>query len=423
MVKNRAPFDEKTARAAARIVSDVRKNGDVALLKYAEKFDGCAPRSKKFRVTKNEIDAAEKKIDPSLRAALIAAKKNILAYHKNAIEKSWSIKEDGVSVGQKIAPLHRVGIYVPAGSAPLVSTVLMTALPAVAAGVSEIAMVTPPEKFTGKNASGKNAPKGKIADEILAAAKLCGITEIYKIGGAHAIAALAYGTGTIRRVDKIFGPGNAYVQAAKKAVFGDVGIDMIAGPSEIVIVADGSARADFVAADMLSQAEHDPLSMAVLITDSKALSIAVRAGLVQQLKTLSRKATAGKSLRDFGNVIVTKNIDDAIERANDLAPEHLELMVKNPKAALPKIKNAGAIFLGPFSPEPLGDYFAGPNHTLPTGGTARFASVLNTSDFMKKSSVISYDKPALKKASKHIAAIAAAEGLDAHGNAVRIRFV
>ena len=337
------------------------------------------------------------------------AAQNIADFHRRQIPQGFELeKENGVILGQKVTPLERVGIYVPGGTAAYPSTVLMNAVPASVAGVKEIIMVTP-------------AKEGRIKPEILAAAKIAGVTKIFKIGGAQAIAALAYGTQTVPAVDKITGPGNIYVATAKKLVYGQVDIDMIAGPSEILVIADESADAERAAADMLSQAEHDVLASAVMVTTSARLAELVAAEIERQLTELPRREIAQRSIEDNGRVIVTESLDDAVEIANALAPEHLEVYTSDPFALLPRLVNAGSIFLGGYTPEPVGDYFAGPNHTLPTSGTARFSSPLSGADFVKRSSYIHYTKEALKEAGEKIAAFAESEGLQAHANAVRIR--
>lgn len=402
--------EEKTdvSGVVAEIIENVRKNGDKALYEYAEKFDGGAPAS--LVVTKEEIDEAFASVDKELISVMTEARDNIRAFHEHQVRQGFEFSGgDGVTLGQKITPVEKVGLYVPGGTASLSSTVLMNAIPAKIAGCSEIAMATP-------------AKAGFVAPEILVAAALAGVDKIYKTGGAGAIAALAYGTETVGRVDKIVGPGNVFVAEAKRQVFGKVGIDMIAGPSEILIVADGGAEAKNVAADMLSQAEHDKLATAVLVTDSDDLAHKVAEKLEEQIPLLPRAEIARTSIDTNGKIIVRDSIEKVIETANEIAPEHLELCVNDPFALLPLVKNAGSIFLGYNCPEALGDYFAGPNHTLPTSGTARFSSPLSVDDFIKKSSYIYYTKDALEKVADKIDIFAKSEGLDAHAKSATIRF-
>ena len=396
---------EETAK---KIVADVRAEGDAALLAYTARFDGYAGDVAGLKVSREEIDAAVKKVDPYFLETLLDAKRNIAVYHTKQLRAGYRIEEKGKVLGQIVRPLERVGVYVPGGTAAYPSTVLMDVLPAVIAGVKEVVMVTP-------------AKGGEVKEEILAAAMIAGVTEIYKIGGAQAIAALAYGTESIKKVDKIVGPGNAYVAAAKKAVFGQVAIDMVAGPSEILVLADGSADPKFVAADLLSQAEHDKNASAILITDSESLADAAEKEVYAQLEKLPRKEIAETSIENNGKIIVCEDIVDAVTVANAIAPEHLELAVKDPFTLLPAVKNAGSIFLGSYAPEPLGDYFAGTNHTLPTSGTARFSSPLSVDDFVKKSSYIYYDKESLLSVADRIVDFAEREGLSAHANAIRVR--
>lgn len=393
--------------AAASIVADVKARGDEAVREYTLRFDGYGGA---LKVSEEEIASARKSVDGYFTETLRQAADNIRVYHEKQLRKGYEIRSDGIVLGQKITPLNRVGIYVPGGTASYPSTVLMNAVPAGLAGVKEIVMVTP----VGKD--------GKIREETLAAAALAGVTEIYKIGGAQAVAALAYGTESVKKVDKIVGPGNAYVAAAKKLVFGQVDIDMIAGPSEILVIADASADPSFVACDLLSQAEHDRNASAVLVTDSEALADAVTEELNKRLPLLPRKEIAESSLKNNGKIIIAETMEDAVAAANAIAPEHLELIVKDPFALLNFVKNAGSVFLGGYSPEPLGDYLAGTNHTLPTGGTARFSSPLSVDDFVKKFSYIRYEKAALAEVSDRIADFAEREGLTAHADAVRVRF-
>ena len=391
------------------IIRCIRQEKDAALLSYTEQFDGWKPQCDALRVTEEEMQAALNELAPSLLNSLQKAAENIFAYHTKQAQNGFLEEANGTILGQKIRPLSSVGVYVPGGTASYPSTVLMNVLPAKVAGVPRICMATP-------------AKNGRMNPLTLAAAHICGIREIYKIGGAQAIAALAYGTNVIKRVDKIVGPGNIYVAAAKREVFGAVGIDMIAGPSEVLVIADSSANPRFVAADMLSQAEHDANASAILITDSLKIACEVDNELERQLALLPRSETAKASLMRYGLLIVAKDLNEAVVFANMAAPEHLELAVAEPKKYLDSIQNAGAVFLGHYSPEPLGDYFAGPNHVLPTSGTARFFSPLGVYDFVKRTSVIGYSSQQLKMASQDIVALAKAEGLDAHARAVSIRF-
>ena len=398
--------DPRVMASVAAIVEDVKERGDEAVREYSLKFDGWAGE---MPVSESEWAEGAAQCDAFLLQVMKEAAQNIADFHRRQIPQGFEVeKEKGVILGQKVTPLERVGIYVPGGTAAYPSTVLMNAVPASVAGVKEIIMVTP-------------AKEGRIKPEILAAAKIAGVTKIFKVGGAQAIAALAYGTQTIPAVDKITGPGNIYVATAKKLVYGQVDIDMIAGPSEILVIADESADAERAAADMLSQAEHDVLASAVMVTTSARLAELVAAEIERQLADLPRREIAQRSIEDNGRVIVTESLDDAIEIANALAPEHLEVYTSDPFALLPRLVNAGSIFLGGYTPEPVGDYFAGPNHTLPTSGTARFSSPLSGADFVKRSSYIHYTKEALKEAGEKIAAFAESEGLQAHANAVRIR--
>ena len=398
--------DPRVTASVAAIVEDVKERGDEAVREYSLKFDGWAGE---MPVSESEWAEGAAKCDAFLLQVMKEAAQNIADFHRRQIPQGFEVeKENGVILGQKVTPLERVGIYVPGGTAAYPSTVLMNAVPASVAGVKEIIMVTP-------------AKEGRIKPEILAAAKIAGVTKIFKVGGAQAIAALAYGTQTTPAVDKITGPGNIYVATAKKLVYGQVDIDMIAGPSEILVIADESADAERAAADMLSQAEHDVLASAVMVTTSARLAELVAAEIERQLTELPRREMAQRSIEDNGRVIVTESLDDAVEIANALAPEHLEVYTSDPFALLPRLVNAGSIFLGGYTPEPVGDYFAGPNHTLPTSGTARFSSPLSGADFVKRSSYIHYTKEALKEVGEKIAAFAESEGLQAHANAVRIR--
>ena len=398
--------DPRVTASVAAIVEDVKERGDEAVREYSLKFDGWAGE---MPVSESEWAEGAAKCDAFLLQVMKEAAQNIADFHRRQIPQGFEVeREKGVILGQKVTPLERVGIYVPGGTAAYPSTVLMNAVPASVAGVKEIIMVTP-------------AKEGRIKPEILAAAKIAGVTKIFKVGGAQAIAALAYGTQTIPAVDKITGPGNIYVATAKKLVYGQVDIDMIAGPSEILVIADESADAERAAADMLSQAEHDVLASAVMVTTSARLAELVAVEIERQLTDLPRREIAQRSIEDNGRVIVAESLDDAVEIANALAPEHLEVYTSDPFALLPRLVNAGSIFLGGYTPEPVGDYFAGPNHTLPTSGTARFSSPFSGADFVKRSSYIHYTKEALETAGEKIAAFAESEGLQAHANAVRIR--
>jgi histidinol dehydrogenase len=395
----------------ADIVNNVKKNGDKAVFEYTAMFDKTELSSDNIKVSQAEIDEAYKKVDKELVEVIRRAKKNIARYHEKQLEKSWfATEEDGIILGQLCNPLEVVGIYSPGGTAAYPSSVLMGAVTAKVAGVKRVIMATPPGGADGINPA------------ILVAANEAGIEEIYKIGGAQAIAAMAFGTQSIPKVDKIVGPGNIYVALAKRMVYGYCDIDMIAGPSEITVVADETANPRFAAADMLSQAEHDALASAILVTPSEKVAEEVKKELEIQLNQLPRKEMAEKSLKDFGAIILVDDMDSAIEVVNKIAPEHLELCVSEPFSLIGYIKNAGAIFLGNYSSESLGDYYAGPNHVLPTSGTARFFSPLNVSEFMKKSSIISYSKKALQLVKDDVIKFAEAEGLKAHANAIRVRF-
>ncbi|ALS24394.1 MULTISPECIES: histidinol dehydrogenase [Paenibacillus] len=393
-----------------RIIEEVRRDGDAALRRFAQQFDGV--RVDELRVTKEEIEAAYNEVDEEFLSAIRAAAVNIRKFHEKQMRSSWmDLQADGTILGQVIRPLRRVGLYVPGGKAAYPSSVLMNAIPAQVAGVPEIVMVTPPA----------TAGAVGINPHILVAAAEAGVGEIYRVGGAQAVAALAYGTESIRAADKIVGPGNIYVALAKRYVFGAVDIDSIAGPSEIVVLADDSADPAYVAADLLSQAEHDEMASAILITTSEPLAEAVRAEVERQLNELPRREIAARSIRDYGAILTVSDLEEGIDAVNRLAPEHLEIIVREPFQYLSRIENAGAIFLGPYSSEPVGDYFAGPNHVLPTNGTARFSSPLNVDDFIKKSSVIYYSKEALLRDGGQIISLARHEGLDAHARAIQIR--
>lgn len=412
--KNKALFgaDLTAAEVVERIVNEVRRDGDTAVIKFTKLIDGADFTDKSFIVTEAEITEALQAADPEVLSSIKRAISNVRAYHLEQKPKSWlTYRPHGSMLGQSCIPLDRVGIYVPGGTASYPSSVIMNAVPAVVAGVKEIIMMVPP------------AEDGKINPYVLAAAKESGVTKIFKIGGAQAIAAMAFGTQTVPRVDKITGPGNIFVTLAKKAVYGHCDIDMLAGPSEILIIADQTADAAYVAADMLSQAEHDVLASSIVITDSAVLAAEVEQEVKTQLEKLPRHEIAAASLEKNGLIIIAKDIMQAMELANLSAPEHLEILTAQPFNLLPYVRHAGAVFLGSYSPEPLGDYFAGPNHVLPTGGTARFYSVLNVETFMKRTSIISYTQPALAAAADDIIRLAEAEGLWAHANAIRLREV
>ena len=401
-------FDPVFEKKVFAILRDVEKRGDRALFAYTKRFDGVAFTSKTVEVSPLEIRETLCNVTKQERTILKLAAKRIERYHERQRIESWSYREEGIELGQKIVPLNRVGIYTPGGLASYPSTVLMAAIPARIAGVKEIIMTSP----VGSRG---------IDPIIIAAAQIAGVDRIFKVGGAQAIAALAYGTDTIPAVDKIVGPGNAWVATAKKLVFGRTGIDMIAGPSEILVIADQTAEPAVAAADLLSQAEHDALASAILLTPDEDIAKRVSDEVKEQLKQLSRGSIAVKAIRDYGLIVVTQDLAEAVEVANRFAPEHLELLVKNPRALLAGIRNAGAVFLGPCTPEALGDYLAGPNHILPTGGTARFSSPLGVYDFVKRISVLNFDGKALSKYGKPAAEFAAMEGLDAHGKSILAR--
>lgn len=391
------------------ILAQVKARGDEALKEYTKAFDGVELTS--LEVGPGAVDEGFRSADPLLVEILYRAAERIAAFHQHQVRNSFLVnEEDGILMGQKVLPLARVGLYVPGGTAAYPSSVLMNCIPAKLAGVKEICMVTPP----GKN--------GKIPPNILAAARICGVDRVFRVGGAQAVAALAYGTESIPKVDKIVGPGNQFVAEAKKQVFGQVGIDMVAGPSEILVIADGKCRPEIVAADLLSQAEHDPNASAVLVTDSAALAEAVQAAVEEQLPKLLRKDIARASIDRNGKIIVAQSLDTAVEIANEIAPEHLELCVEQPFDYLDKIQNAGSVFLGRNCPEALGDYFAGPNHTLPTMGTARFMSPLSVDDFVKRTQFTYYTAAALEKVQAKVARFARQEGLEAHARSVLSRF-
>ena len=401
--------DKKVTENVSEILDRVRREGDAAVKYYTEKFDGQLPPS--FEVDREVINDALTEADPAFVEALLNAQANITAFHNRQKRESFiDPHPDGVILGQRIRGLHRVGLYVPGGTAAYPSSVLMNAIPAKIAGVEELIMVTPPQK------------DGRPNPDILVAAAICGVDRVFLMGGAQAVAALAYGTETVPQVDKIVGPGNIYVATAKKLLYGTVDIDMIAGPSEILVLADGSADPVYVAADLMSQAEHDRMASAILITTSEKLAEETVNELTRQMAHLSRKEIIEESLTNFGGIIVCDDMDTAVSLANQVAPEHLELSVENPFLYLGRIDNAGSVFMGHFSPEPLGDYYAGPNHVLPTSGTARFFSPLSVDTFVKKSSFIYYTKEALEAASDDIVCLAEKEGLTAHAGAVKVRF-
>ncbi|MBI2524403.1 MAG: histidinol dehydrogenase [Candidatus Rokubacteria bacterium] len=409
---DRAPanVDPEVRGQVAQIVAAVREKGDAALLELTERLDRVTLMPGELAVTPAEWEAAERQVGARTVEALRYAAARIERFHRAAMPRSWSTTDgDGSVVGQEVRPLERVGIYVPGGRAAYPSTVLMTAVPARVAGVKDVVLVSPP------------GPDRSLPPAVLAAARIAGVTEAYRVGGAQAVAALAYGTETIRRVDKIVGPGNIYVALAKALVFGDVGIDMLAGPSEVVVIADGEAQAGCVAADLLAQAEHDPMARAVLLTPSRGLRDRVQAETERRLARLHRREIASSALRAHGALVLTASLEEAVEVANRLAPEHLELAVADPEALLARVRHAGAVFLGGFTPEVVGDYVAGPSHVLPTGGTARFSSALGTEDFVKRLSVIRYSPRGLAAAWPHLAELARVEGLDAHAAAAGAR--
>ena len=403
-------IDEAITQIVREIVENVAIGGDRALFEYTEKFDGVLLDSQTVKVTEGDVEEAIRNVDDADLEILKLAAQRIEAFHKKQKMSSWiDSDEEGIELGQLIRPLNRVGIYAPGGRASYPSTVLMAAIPAGVAGVSEIILVTPSDR-------------GNLNPLVLAAAQLAGIDTIFKVGGAQAVAALAYGTESIPQVDKIVGPGNVYVATAKKMVYGQVGIDMIAGPSEIVVISDGTVSPAIVAADLLSQAEHDEMACALLLTPERSFAESVVSEVNAQIPALERESIASRAIKEYGAAIVTRNMEEAIDIANRFAPEHLELMVENPHELLDQIKNAGAVFLGYSSPEAVGDYMAGPNHILPTGGTARFSSPLGVYDFMKRTSVISFSEKSLMKYGHKVARFAELEGLDAHRKSITVRF-
>ena len=412
LLLKRSPSQYGTYTAAVEeIVENVKQNGDKALFSYTEQFDHCTLTPETIQVTEEEFARAYEEVDPELLTVIRKALVNIRAFHEKQRRYSWfDTEENGILLGQKITALNRVGVYVPGGKAVYPSSVLMNIVPSRVAGVKEIIMTTPP----GKN--------GKMNPAVLVAAKEAGVDRVFKCGGAQAVAAMAFGTASIPRVDKIVGPGNMFVALAKKAVFGYVSIDSIAGPSEILVLADETANPRYVAADLLSQAEHDEMASAILVTTSRTLAEEVNREIDGFLQVLERKEIIEKSLDNYGHILIAKDLDEAIEAVNDIASEHLEIMTKDAFTVMTKIKNAGAIFIGEHSCEPLGDYFAGPNHVLPTNGTAKFFSPLGVDDFIKKSSIISYSREALEPIHEDIMRFAAQEGLTAHRNSIKVRF-
>ncbi|MDD4546632.1 MAG: histidinol dehydrogenase [Oscillospiraceae bacterium] len=401
-------LNQRVTADVQNIIDDVRERGDEAITEYTRRFDGTHPRLD--FIGYDELAEFANKCDPSVYIALQNAARNIEEFHRRQVQQSWlTTDKDGIIMGQRIRGLNRVGIYVPGGTAAYPSSVLMNAIPARIAGVKEIVMVTPPQK------------DGSYNTAVMAAAYISGVDKLYLCGGAQAVAGLAYGTESIQKVDKIVGPGNIFVATAKRLVYGVVDIDMIAGPSEILILADDTADPAYLAADLMSQAEHDPLASSILITTSSEIAQKTKCELENQIKNLSRADIIRKSLADYGAIIVCRSMDEAVDFANRLAPEHLEVMCENPMDYLSRLDNAGSVFLGKYSPEPLGDYYAGPNHVLPTSGTARFFSPLSVDSFIKKSSFISYNQNALESVARDIVTLAQEEGLDAHANSIRVR--
>jgi histidinol dehydrogenase len=412
-LKKRSGLESNVENAVRQILEDVRNEGDAALRRYALKFDRTDYNEVPIRISDEERKQAALHVAPSMRDIIDSAAKNIREYHEKQKRNSWfTTDKNGTLLGQLITPVSRVGVYVPGGTlgaAPLISTVLMTIIPAKIAGVERIVMVTPPGE------------SGKVNFEMLYAAGVAGADEIYRVGGAQAIGALAYGTESIKPVHKIFGPGNIYVSTAKRLVFSLCGIDQFAGPSEILVFADGKANPSYIAADLLSQAEHDPMAAAVLVTDSYSLAEAVNNQIEEQIESLDKKEICKKSLSEYGCAVIVSNLSEGMDIVNEIAPEHLEICTENPTDWLPYVKNAGSVFLGDYSPESVGDYFAGPNHVLPTCGTAKFSSHLSVDDFVKKSGIISYSKKALMENGDYIMKFAEAEKLSAHARAVGIR--
>jgi histidinol dehydrogenase len=405
-----ASVDSEIHRRVAEIVAAVRDKGDAALIDLTARLDGVLLTAETLAVSSSELDAALERVGEDTVRSLQYAADRIERFHRACAPRSWRMTDaNGSRLGQDVRALRRIGVYVPGGRAAYPSTVLMTVVPARVAGVSEIVLVSPPGR------------DGSLNTAVLAAARIAGVTETYRVGGAQAIAALTYGTETIRRVDKIVGPGNIYVALAKSQVFGNVGIDMVAGPSEVVVVADDQADPAFAAADLLAQAEHDPMARSILLTPSTRLIADVLGEVERQLGVLPRREIATASLREHGALVLTRSLEEAVELANQLAPEHLELLVADPERLLPSVRSAGAVFLGRFTPEVVGDYVAGPNHVLPTGGTARFASALSTEDFVKRLSVIEYSADGLRESAPHVAELSRLEGLHGHGVAAALR--
>lgn len=408
ILQRRKEDDAAIAESVRSILQDVREDGDRALFVYSERFDGSVLDHSTMFVTRDEIGQAYAALDPALLASIKKAAANVLAYHERDPMRDDVRTEDGRTTGYVVRPVERAGIYVPGGTAPLFSSVLMGVLPAKAAGVPHIWVATP-------------AKNGKVHPAVIAAADICGAEKILKVGGAQAVAAFAYGTGSVPKMDVIAGPGNIFVTLAKKEVYGQVGIDMLAGPSEILIIADNKQDPAFVAADVLSQAEHDVRARALLLTDDAGFAVRVQAEVEAQLEKLTRRDIAAQSLQAAGGIILVRSMEEACDLANEIAPEHLEIATENCEQLLPRIRNAGAVFLGSWTSEPIGDYFAGPDHTLPTGGTARYFQVLNQNTFLRKMSVIRYTKEAVRADAADIIRLAEAEGLSAHANAVRVR--
>lgn len=404
-LQKRSFSEPKIEDSVRKILNDIKKSGDKALARYTKLFD---KHSLSLKVSKKEIEKKAKDVSKDIINALAFAADRIRRFHEKQLEKSWQYGEEDIILGQIIRPLERIGAYVPGGKAAYPSTVLMNIIPAQVAGVREIVVCVP-------------TPNGELNPVVCATLSILGIEEVYRVGGAQAIAAMAYGTETIKKVDKIVGPGNIYVATAKKLVFGTVDIDMIAGPSEILIIADDSANPAYVASDMLSQAEHDEMACSLLVTTSEKLANSVKKEITKQLKKLPKASIAKESLKNFGAIIVVKSLQEACDVANTIAPEHLEVMTENPDELLPLLKNAGAIFLGQWTPEPIGDYVAGPNHTLPTSGTARFFSPLGVYDFIKRSSLIKVDKKGFERLAPYVEVLATLEGLQAHANTIKVR--
>lgn len=407
-ILNRTQMDsEEVLQRVDQILDDVRLRGDGALVEYTKMYDGHGLED--LRVTREEMEQAKRNIDPDLRKAMENAIENITSFHRNQVDEGFIIQQEDMVLGQLVSPIERVGIYVPGGTASYPSTVMMNVIPANLAGVEEIVIATPADK------------EGRIRDSVLVSADILGVKEIYKMGGAQAVGALCYGTQTIKKVDKIVGPGNIYVAMAKRKVSGLVGIDMIAGPSEVVVLADEGANPRYIAADLIAQAEHDQRAAGIVVTDSDSLAERIQEELSRQLKVLSRREIAEKALADYGALILVDSMEEGFDIVNRLAPEHLELLTDNPFEDYKRIRNAGAIFLGEYTPEPVGDYYAGPNHTLPTSRTARFSSALGVEDFCKRTSLIYYSKEALEKASGDIMTLAGDEALTGHANSIRVR--